>query len=220
MRLGVVGQKIGMTRVFNDAGVATPVTVVEVKPNRVTQVKTMKTDGYNAIKVTTGSRKASRVNKPTAAQFAKADVEAGRGFWEFRLDESEDFSAEDALKVGDTVALSRFSEGQIVDVVATSRGKGYAGVIKRHNFSMQPASHGNSLAHRAPGSIGQCQTPRRVFKGKKMAGRMGNERCTVQNQSLVRVDIEKGLLLIKGAIPGAPGGDVVVKPAVKAKEEA
>ncbi|GJM06305.1 MAG: 50S ribosomal protein L3 [marine bacterium B5-7] len=218
MKVGVVGQKIGMTRVFQEDGVAVPVTVIEVKPNTITQIKTSAHDGYAAIQVTTGSRKANRVPKAAAGHFAKANAEAGRGLWEFRLAGDLDSKAEGALKVGDALDLNAFVAGEDVDVTAHSRGKGFAGAIKRHNFSMQPASHGNSLAHRAPGSIGQNQTPRRVFKGKKMAGQMGNVRKTVQNQTLVKIDVERGLFLVKGTVPGAPGASVIVKPAVKAKE--
>ena len=218
MKVGVIGQKIGMTRVFQEDGAAVPVTVIEVKPNMITQIKTSAHDGYAAIQVTTGSRKASRVPKAAAGHFAKANTEAGRGLWEFRLPGDMDSAAEGALKVGDALDLNAFIVGEDVDVTAHSRGKGFAGAIKRHNFSMQPASHGNSLAHRAPGSIGQNQTPRRVFKGKKMAGHMGNVRKTMQNQTLVKVDVARGLLLVKGTVPGAPGANVIVRPAVKAKK--
>jgi large subunit ribosomal protein L3 len=213
MAIGLVGRKLGMTRVFTEDGASLPVTVIEVQPNRVAQVKTEERDGYRGLQVTTGSRKASRVSKPRAGHFAKAGVEAGRGLWEFRLegDEGADLEAGAELKV------DLFEAGQIVDVTGTSKGKGFQGVIKRHNFSMQDATHGNSLSHRAPGSIGQNQTPGRVFKGKKMAGHMGNERCTVQNLEVVRVDAERNLLLIKGAVPGSTGGDVVVRPGIKAK---
>ena len=211
MSVGIVGRKCGMTRVFNDDGVSIPVTVIEVDPNRVTQVKSDETDGYAAIQVAVGTRRPSRVSKPVAGHYAKAGVEAGRGLWEFRLDGSDE-----QFEVGSTVTVERFESGQIVDVTGTSKGKGFQGGVKRWNFSMQDATHGNSLSHRAPGSIGQNQTPGRVFKGKKMAGHMGAERVTVQNLEVVRVDVERNLLLIKGAVPGAPGGDVVVRPAVKA----
>ena len=213
MTIGIVGRKAGMTRIFTEAGASVPVTVIEVEPNRIAQVKTVETDGYRAVQVTTGTRKTSRVNKPTAGLFAKAGIEPGRGLWEFRLDEGEgeDFSAGSDLKV------DMFSEGQKVDVTGTSIGKGYAGVIKRHNFRTQDATHGNSLSHRAPGSIGQNQTPGRVFKGKKMAGHMGNVKRTAQNLEVVRVDAERNLLLIKGAVPGAKGGDVIVRSSVKAR---
>ncbi|MCK9468377.1 MAG: 50S ribosomal protein L3 [Porticoccaceae bacterium] len=211
MSVGIVGRKCGMTRVFTEDGVSIPVTVIEVDPNRITQVKSDEADGYAAVQVTTGARRASRVTKPLAGHYAKAGVEAGRGLWEFRLDGSDE-----QFEVGSTIGVDRFSAGQVVDVTGVSKGKGFQGVIKRWNFSMQDATHGNSLSHRAPGSIGQNQSPGRVFKGKKMAGHMGAERVTVQNLEVVRVDAERNLLLIKGAVPGAPGGDVIVSPAVKA----
>ncbi len=210
MALGVIGRKCGMTRIFTEDGLSIPVTVIEAQPNRVTQLKTKETDGYEAVQVTCGSRRAKRVNKPKSGQFKKAGVEAGRGFWEFRI-ENEDLD----LQLGNEIKVDIFNDGQFVDVTGTSKGKGFAGVIKRHNFSMQDATHGNSLAHRAAGSIGQNQTPGRVFKGKKMAGHMGNVRRTIQNLQIVRVDTEKNLILIKGAVPGAPGEDVIVRPAVK-----
>ncbi|MCH7894884.1 MAG: 50S ribosomal protein L3 [Proteobacteria bacterium] len=211
MALGLVGRKCGMTRVFTDAGESIPVTVIEALPNRVTQVKTVANDGYRALQVTTGTRKLSHVSKAVAGHFAKAGQELGRGLWEFRLqdDEGADFSA------GSEIKVDFFENGQKVDVEGTSIGKGYAGVIKRHHFQMQDATHGNSLAHRAPGSIGQNQTPGRVFKGKKMAGHMGNVRRTSQNLEVVRVDLERNLLLVKGAVPGNAGGDVIIRPAVK-----
>ena len=211
MALGLVGRKCGMTRVFTDAGESIPVTVIEALPNRVTQVKTVANDGYRALQVTTGTRKLSHVSKALAGHFAKARQELGRGLWEFRLqdDEGADFEA------GSEIKVDFFENGQKVDVEGTSIGKGYAGVIKRHHFHMQDATHGNSLAHRAPGSIGQNQTPGRVFKGKKMAGHMGNVRRTSQNLEVVRVDVERNLLLVKGAVPGNAGGDVIVRPAVK-----
>ena len=209
MTIGIVGRKSGMTRIFTEEGVSLPVTVIEVEPNRITQVKSEETDGYNAVQVTVGSRRASRVTKSVAGHLAKVSVEAGRGFWELRNDESESFEA------GSELTVAAFEAGQYVDVTGTSKGKGFAGGVKRWNFSMQDATHGNSLSHRAPGSIGQCQTPGRVFKGKKMAGHMGAERVTVQNLEVVRVDAERNLILVKGAVPGAPGGDVIVRPAVK-----
>jgi large subunit ribosomal protein L3 len=212
MTIGLVGKKCGMTRIFNDAGISTPVTVIEVSPNRITQIKSADTDGYFAVQVTIGKKRASRVNKPTAGHYAKAGVEAGIGLWEFELNEKNDL---EELKVGSELKVDLFADGQIVDVRGITKGKGFAGVIKRYNFSMQDATHGNSLSHRAPGSIGQNQTPGRVFKGKKMAGHMGNVRRTVQNLEVVKVDKERNLLLIKGAIPGAPGGVVVILPAVK-----
>jgi large subunit ribosomal protein L3 len=210
MAIGIVGRKCGMTRVFNDDGASVPVTVVEVEPNRITQIKTDETDGYTAVQVTVGARRASRVSKSQAGHFAKAGVEAGRGSWELRVD-----GGQDELEVGGNITVDQFEAGQKIDVTGTSKGKGYAGVIKRWNFQMQDATHGNSISHRAPGSIGQCQTPGRVFKGKKMAGHMGDERVTTQNLEIVRVDAERNLLLIKGAVPGAPGGDVIVRAAVK-----
>jgi large subunit ribosomal protein L3 len=211
MTIGLVGRKSGMTRVFTEDGVSIPVTVVEVTPNRVTQIKEIDSDGYRAIQVTAGSRKASRVSKAQAGQFAKAGVAAGRGMWEFRLGDTDEAPA-----VGSELTVERFTVGQKVDVAGKSKGKGFQGVIKRWNFSMQDATHGNSRSHRAPGSIGQNQTPGRVWKGKKMAGHMGSANVTTQGLEIVRVDVERNLLLIKGAVPGAPGGDVIVRPAVKA----
>lgn len=210
MSIGVVGRKCGMTRVFTESGASVPVTVVEVTPNRVTQIKTGEADGYEAVQVTVGGRRASRVTKPQAGHFAKAGVEAGRTVREFRAPVGE-------LVAGGEITVDIFAAGQMVDVTGVSKGKGFAGVVKRWNFKMQDATHGNSLSHRAPGSIGQNQSPGRVFKGKKMAGHLGAERVTVQNLEVVRVDAEKNLLLIKGAIPGAPGSDLIVCPAVKAK---
>ena len=214
MTIGVLGRKCGMTRIFTEDGVSVPVTVVEVEPNRVTQVKTLESDGYNAIQVTVGERRASRVTKPMAGHYAKASVEAGRILREFRLAEGEGSD----LAAGAQINVERFEAGQKVDVTGTSIGKGFQGVIKRHNFSMQDATHGNSLSHRAPGSIGQNQTPGRVFKGKKMAGHMGCKKRTAQNLEVVRVDAERNLLLIKGAVPGSKGSDVIVMPAVKQKK--
>ena len=211
MTIGVVGRKAGMTRIFTEDGASVPVTVIVVEPNRITQLKNEETDGYRAVQVTAGTRKASRVNKAAAGHYAKAGVEAGRGLWESRLTEGEG----DDLEVGGEIKVNMFEAGQKVDVVGTSIGKGYAGVVKRHNFRTQDATHGNSLSHRAPGSIGQNQTPGRVFKGKKMSGHMGNVRRTVQNLEVVRVDEDRNLLLVKGAVPGAKGGDVIVSPAVK-----
>jgi large subunit ribosomal protein L3 len=208
--IGLVGRKVGMTRVFTEEGVSIPVTVVEVEANRVTQVRTLENDGYTAIQVTAGAKKANRVTKPEAGHFAKAGVEAGRGLWEFRLENDEQF------EVGAELTVELFNETKKVDVTGTSKGKGFQGAVKRWNFRTQDMTHGNSLSHRAPGSIGQCQTPGRVFKGKKMAGHMGAERVTTQNLEIVRVDAERNLLLIKGAVPGAIGGNVIVKPAVKA----
>jgi len=212
--MGLVGRKCGMTRVFTEDGVSIPVTVIDAQPNRITQVKTVETDGYRALQVVAGSRRASRVRKPAAGHFAAAKVEAGDLITEFRLDDAD----EGEFEKGNELKVDLFEEGQKVDVIGTSIGKGFAGVIKRYNFSMQDATHGNSLAHRAPGSIGQNQTPGRVFKGKKMAGHMGNVRRTVQNLEIVRVDAERNLLLIKGAVPGHRGGSVVVRPAIKTKK--
>ena len=211
---GVVGRKVGMTRVFTEDGASIPVTVIEVQPNRVTRVKRSETDGYDAIQVTTGARRANRINRPEAGHFARAGVEAGRGLWEFRIDPSA-LSGE--FEVGGELTVGRFEAGARVDTTGTTIGKGFAGVIKRHHFRSQDATHGNSLSHRAPGSIGQNQTPGRVFKGKKMAGQLGAVRRTVQNLEVVRVDEERGLLLVRGAVPGPKGGDVLVRPAVKAK---
>jgi len=213
MTIGIVGRKAGMTRIFTEDGVSIPVTVIEVEPNRISQVKTLEVDGYRAVQVTTGSRRPSRVNKPATGHFAKAGVEAGRGLWEFRLAEGEG----EELAAGGAISVDIFAEGQKVDVVGTSIGKGFAGVVKRHNFRTQDATHGNSLSHRAPGSIGMGQNPGHVIKGKKMAGHMGNARTTNQNLEVVRVDAERNLLLIKGAVPGAKGGDLMIRPAVKAK---
>lgn len=208
--IGLVGKKVGMTRIFTEDGVSIPVTVIEIEANRVTQVKDLETDGYRAIQVTTGSKKASRVTKPEAGHFAKAGVEAGRGLWEFRLEEGQEFTT------GQEISVEIFADVKKVDVTGTSKGKGFAGTVKRWNFRTQDATHGNSLSHRVPGSIGQNQTPGKVFKGKKMAGHLGDERVTVQSLEVVRVDAERNLLLVKGAVPGATGGNLIVKPAVKA----
>jgi len=211
MTIGIVGRKAGMTRIFTEDGGSIPVSVIEIAPNRITQIKTTDVDGYQAIQVTTGVRRASRVTRPMAGHYAKAGVEAGRGLWEFRVkgDEAAD------LQVGAELPLTMFEAGQKVDVTGRTIGKGFQGGIKRHNFSMQDATHGNSLSHRSNGSIGQNQTPGRVVKGKKMSGHMGNVRNTTQNLELVRVDSERGLLLVKGSVPGAAGGDVIIRPAVK-----
>jgi len=211
MAIGLVGRKAGMTRIFTEEGASIPVTVVLVEPNVIAQVKSEESDGYQAIQVTTGKRRPNRVTKPMAGHFAKASVEPGRALWEFRVAAAD----MDGLEVGASYGVERFSEGQRVDVSGTTIGKGFAGVIKRHNFSMQDATHGNSLSHRAPGSIGQNQTPGRVFKGKKMAGHMGNKKRTVQNLEVVRVDSERSLILIKGAVPGAKNGDLIIKASVK-----
>ena len=211
MPTGIVGKKLGMTRVFDDAGTSTPVTAISVEPNRITQVKSNEVDGYHAVQVTTGSTKNNAVSKPLAGHFAKANIEAGRGLWEFRLGDTTD-----DLIVGGELTVDQFFEGQIVDVVGTSKGKGFAGAIKRWNFSHQDNTHGNSISHRAPGSIGQCQTPGRVFKGKKMAGHLGSVRVTTQNLVVVRIDRDRNFMLVKGAVPGYVGGDVIVIPGVKA----
>ena len=211
MTIGVVGRKVGMTRVFTEDGAHVPVTVIEVEPNRITQLKTLDTDGYKAVQVTTGSRKASRVTKPLAGHYAKAGTEAGRGLWEFRLAEDEG----NDLELKGEIKVDVFEEGQKIDVQGTSQGKGFQGGIKRHNFTMQDATHGNSISHRSNGSIGQNQTPGRVFKGKKMSGHMGAATRTGVNLEVVRIDVERNLLLVKGAVPGSKGGNVIVKPAVK-----
>jgi len=211
MAIGVVGRKSGMTRVFDDEGASVPVTVIEVMPNRITQVKSVDTDGYAAIQVTAGEARRNRVKKPMAGHFAKANTGAGRGLWEFRVDELGE-----GLEIGAELGIEQFEAGQRIDVRGVSKGKGYAGTIKRWNFRGQDNSHGNSVSHRAPGSIGQCQTPGRVFKGKKMAGHLGNVRVTTQNLEVVRVDAERNLLLVKGAVPGPAGGDVYIRPSVKA----
>ena len=212
MAIGVVGRKAGMTRIFTEDGASIPVSVVEVLPNRITQIKTEETDGYRAIQVTTGTRRASRVTRPMAGHFAKAGVESGRGLWEFRINGDE--AAE--MEVGGEINISMFEPGQKIDVTGRSIGKGFQGGIKRHNFSTQDMSHGNSISHRSNGSIGMCQTPGRVIKGKKMSGHMGNVRRSIQGLEIVRVDTERNLLLVKGALPGAQGGDLIIRPAVKA----
>ena len=211
MTIGLIGRKRGMTRVFTEQGDSIPVTVIEVSPNRVTQVKTVDTDGYSALQVTIGKKRNSLVSKPEAGHYSKAGVEAGEGLWELRLTDSEGSD----LEAGAELNVEQFETGQKVDVTGTSIGKGFAGAVKRHNFAMQDATHGNSLSHRAPGSIGQCQTPGRVFKGKKMAGHMGDERVTTQNLEVIKIDSERNLLLIKGAVPGAKNGQVSVRPSVK-----
>lgn len=213
MTIGVVGRKHGMTRIFTEDGNAVPVTVIEVEPNRITQLKTVESDGYRAVQVTTGTRRATRVTRPQAGHFAKAGVEAGRSLWEFRLGEGEG----EALAVGGEIKADIFQAGQKVDVSGVTKGKGFAGTIKRHNFTMGDATHGNSLSHRAPGSIGQRQSPGRVFKGKRMAGHMGDVQRSIQNLEVVRVDAERNLLLVRGPVPGASGGDVIVRPSVKAR---
>jgi len=212
MAIGLVGRKRGMTRIFTEEGNSVPVTVIEVSPNRITQIRDEEKDGYSAIQVTCGSKRTSLVSRPQAGHFAKAGVEAGEGLWEFRLDGDEG----EGLEIGAELTVERFEAGQKVDVTGTTKGKGFAGVVKRHNFRMQDATHGNSLSHRAPGSIGQCQTPGRVFKGKKMAGHMGDERQTTLNLQVVSIDAERNLILIRGAVPGATGGHVMIRPSIKA----
>lgn len=216
MAIGIVGRKRGMTRIFTDTGAAVPVTVIEATPNRITQFKTVDSDGYTAVQVTTGSRRPARVTRPEAGHYAKAGVDAGRGLWEFRLEDGE--TVDESITVGAEVRVERFEAGQHVDIRGVSKGKGFAGTVKRHNFATQDATHGNSKSHRRPGSIGQNQSPGRVFKGKKMSGQMGNRRSTQPNLEIVRVDSERNLLLVKGAVPGPTGGDVVVRPTVKAAE--
>ncbi|GIU20466.1 MULTISPECIES: 50S ribosomal protein L3 [Shewanella] len=212
MAIGLIGRKVGMTRIFNEDGASVPVTVIEIAANRVTQVRTLDTDGYRALQVTTGTKKANRITKPEAGHFAKAGVEAGRGLWEMRLADGEG----EGIEVGAELNVDIFADIAKVDVTGQSKGKGFQGGIKRWNFRTQDATHGNSLAHRANGSIGQNQTPGRVFKGKKMSGHMGAERVTTQNLEVIRVDAERNLLLVKGAVPGATNGDLIIKPAVKA----
>ncbi|WP_019671634.1 50S ribosomal protein L3 [Psychrobacter lutiphocae] len=212
MAIGLVGKKCGMTRVFTETGASIPVTVVEVDANRITQIKTKDTDGYQAIQVTTGERRDSRVTAAQKGHFAKAGVKAGRGVWEFRVTEEE----LEGREAGSEIAADLFEAGQLVDVTGRSKGKGFQGGVKRHNFSMQDATHGNSISHRVLGSTGQNQSPGKVFKGKKMPGQMGNKQVTVQGLEIVSVDAEKGLLVIKGALPGANGGDVIVRPSIKA----
>ena len=210
--LGIVGRKAGMSRVFTEDGNSVPVTLIEATPNRITQVKTVETDGYSAVQVTAGVKRASLLTKPESGHLAKAKVEAGRGLWELRVadDKIADF------QVGGEIKADIFEVGQIVDVQGVTKGKGFQGTIKRWNFAMGDATHGNSLSHRSPGSIGQRQTPGRVFPGKKMSGHMGAETQTTQRLQVVKVDAERGLIAIKGAVPGAPGGDVIVRPSSKA----
>jgi large subunit ribosomal protein L3 len=215
MAIGLVGRKLGMTRVFNEEGTSVPVTVIDVSPNRISQVRTEEADGYRALQVVAGSRKASRVTKPMAGHYAKAGVEAGRLVKEMRLGEAEG----EGLEVGGEIRVDIFEPGQMVDVRGVTKGRGFAGTVKRHNFRTQDATHGNSLSHRAPGSIGQCQTPGRVVKGRKMAGHLGNVQRSIQNLEVVQVDTERNLLLVKGAVPGARGGDLLVTPAVKSKSK-
>ena len=213
--IGLVGRKCGMTRVFTEDGVSIPVTVIEVLPNRVTQIKTKDSDGYHAIQVTTGIRKRSKVNKPESGHYAKASVEPGRGLWEFRVHNTDEMKD---IALGSELKLTRLSVGQMVDVTGTTIGKGFAGTIKRHHFAGQDATHGNSLSHRVPGSIGQRQSPGKVFKGKKMSGHMGNVTRTIQSQRVVRLDEARNIVLVSGAVPGAPGSDVLIYLAVKEKK--
>ena len=210
--LGIVGRKAGMSRVFTEDGKSVPVTLIEATPNRITQIKTVETDGYSAVQITAGVKRASLLNKPETGHLAKAKVEAGRGLWELRVadDKIADFS------VGGEIKADIFEVGQIVDVQGVTKGKGFQGTIKRWNFKMGDATHGNSLSHRSPGSIGQRQTPGRVFPGKKMSGHMGSVQQSTQGLEVVKVDAERGLIAVKGAVPGAPGGDVIVRPSSKA----
>ncbi|MGB8146205.1 MAG: 50S ribosomal protein L3 [Chromatiaceae bacterium] len=211
MTIGVIGRKAGMTRIFTEEGASVPVTVIEVQPNRVTQIKTTATDGYRAVQVAIGERRASRVTKPMAGHYARAGVTAGDTLREFRLAEGEGLD----LAEGGEILVSIFAAGQKVDVRGVTKGRGFAGGVKRHNFRMQDATHGNSVSHRAPGSIGQCQTPGRVMKGKRMAGHMGDVNRVQQNLEVIRVDVERNLLLVRGPVPGAEGGRLVVLPSVK-----
>lgn len=215
MAMGLVGRKCGMTRVFTDTGESIPVTVIQVTPNRITQLRTDDTDGYRAVQITVGEKHKNRLNKPEAGHFAKAKVEPGRGLWEFRLEGEE--GAE--LEIGNEITVEAFAVGQKVDVTGISKGRGFAGTIKRHNFRGQRATHGNSLSHRVPGSIGQNQSPGRVFKGKKMYGHMGDVRRTVQNLEVVRVDVERHLVMIKGAVPGSESTDVIIMPSTKQRDK-
>ena len=214
MSIGLVGRKCGMSRVFTEDGRSVPVTLIEATPNRVTQVKTVEVDGYSAVQVTAGAKRAALINKPLAGHYAKAKVEGGRGLWEFRVEAGElgKFAVGGEIKADEL-----FTVGQIVDVAGVSKGKGFQGTIKRHHFTMGDATHGNSLSHRSPGSIGQRQTPGRVFPGKKMAGHMGNVRRSSMNLEVVKIDSERHLIAIKGSVPGAPGGNVIIRPAAKAK---
>ncbi len=215
MALGLIGRKCGMTRIFCEDGTSVPVSVIQIESNRVSQVKGLEVDGYRAVQIAAGEKKSSKVNKAMAGHYASANMTAGRGLWEFRLGDGEG----EELQVGSELTVEMFADGQIVDVQGTSIGKGFAGGIKRHNFSMQDATHGNSLSHRSNGSIGMCQTPGRVFKGKKMSGHMGAEKVTTQNLTIHSIDTERNLILVKGAIPGAKGGDVILTPASKKKNK-
>ncbi|MDQ8039422.1 MAG: 50S ribosomal protein L3 [Rickettsiella sp.] len=218
MTMGLIGRKCGMTQIYTENGVAIPVTLIEVLPNRVVQIKTKERDGYESVQVTTEIKSLSCLSKGEAGHFVKANVEAGKGLWEFRLEgETPDFIKD--LIPGKEITVDLFKLGQFVDVVGVNKGKGFAGVIKRHHFATQDATHGNSLSHRAPGSIGQRQSPGRVFKGKKMAGQLGNKRCTIQSLEVVKVESERNLIHIKGAVPGAKGGRVIIKSAVRMKNK-
>ena len=212
MAIGLIGRKCGMTRIFSETGQGVAVTVIQAEPNRVTQVKTKESDGYSAVQVTSGSKRASLLNKPQKGHFAKANAGTGRGLWELRVQDAEIAN----FAVGAEIKVDSFAVGDTVDVTGVTKGKGFAGTIKRHNFKMGDATHGNSLSHRAPGSLGQRQTPGRVFPGKKMAGHMGDVQQTTQNLKVIRIDTERHLIMVSGAVPGATGGDVVVKPAAKA----
>ena len=211
MTIGIVGRKCGMSRIFTENGESIPVTLIEASPNRVVQIKTAETDGYDAVQVTAGNKRSALVNKPLSGHYAKAKVEAGRGLWEFRVDADK----VSGFAVGGEIKADIFEVGQKVDVQGVTKGKGFQGTIKRWNFTMGDATHGNSLSHRSPGSIGQRQTPGRVFPGKKMSGHMGDRQQSTQNLTVVKVDVERGLIAIRGAVPGAPGGDVIVRPASK-----
>jgi large subunit ribosomal protein L3 len=217
MTIALLGKKCGMTRVFTEDGSAIPVTVIEVMPNIITQIKTTEKDGYKAVQVTTGSKKRTRLNKAEAGHFAKAGVEPGAGLWEFCLDDEDDKEGAGSFTVGAQLTLDVFTAGQYVDVSGITKGKGFAGVIKRYHFSSQDATHGNSLSHRAPGSIGQRQSPGKVFKGKRMAGHMGDKKRTILSQPIVRIDSERSLVFVRGAVPGAPNAYVTIRPAIKKK---
>lgn len=215
MAIGLIVEKCGMSRLFSDDGQSVPVTVLKMNPTFIAQIKTVAIDGYASLQVTTGEKKQNKVTKPLQGHFKKAGVKPGLGLWEFRMSSDADLAD---YNVGDELSLAKlFAEGQQVDVTSRSKGKGFAGTVKRHNFATQDATHGNSRSHRVPGSIGQNQTPGRVFKGKKMAGHMGNVQCTVQSQRIVKIDLNNSLIMVKGGVPGAPGGLVIISPAVKAK---
>lgn len=224
MTMGLIGRKCGMTQIYAENGTAIPVTLIEVLPNRVVQIKTNERDGYESVQMTTDTKSSSRLNKAEAGHFAKANVEPGKGLWEFTLKDKDEAGEKNELikdlLPGKEITVDQFFKlGEWVDVTGTNKGKGFAGVIKRHHFATQDATHGNSLSHRAPGSIGQRQSPGRVFKGKKMCGQLGNHRCTIQSLEVVKIDPKRHLLHIKGAIPGAPGGHVIVRPAIRKKNK-